>query len=140
MSSSPSLLLRLPAYLPPTLLTALGGFLFGMDTGIIGPVTVMPSFTSTFGSLSPTLHGLVVSAILIPAAITSFLAGRFADKYGRPRVIAVGAGIFAVGAAVEAGAVGRGGEGGAGGGIGMFVAGRALAGIGEGLYLGMLVV
>lgn len=42
----------------------------------------MTSFTSSFGSLSATVHGLVVSAILIPAAISSLFAGNVADVYG----------------------------------------------------------
>ena len=101
-----------------------------MDTGIIGSVTVMKSYISDFGSLSATMHGLVVSAILIPAAISSSFAGRVADVLGRPKSIAIGALIFGLGAALEAGAVS----------IAMFVVGRIVAGIGEGLYLGTLVV
>ena len=101
-----------------------------MDTGIIGSVTVMKSYVSEFGSQSATVHGLVVSSILIPAAISSFFAGRVADVLGRLKVIAVGAFIFGLGAALEAGAVS----------IAMFVLGRIIAGIGEGLYLGLLVV
>ena len=101
-----------------------------MDTSIIGSITVMKSYVSEFGSLSATVHGLVVSTILIPAAISSFFAGRAADVLGRPKSIAIGALIFGLGAALEAGAIS----------IAMFVAGRVIAGIGEGLYLGTLVV
>lgn len=101
-----------------------------MDTGIIGPVTVMKSFTSQFGNQSATVHGLLVSSILIPAAISSFFAGILADKLGRPKGISIGALIFGVGAALEGAAVH----------IGMFVVGRIIEGIGEGLYLGTLVV
>ncbi|GKZ55367.1 DNA-directed RNA polymerase III core subunit ret1 [Aspergillus niger] len=49
---------------------------------------------------------------------------------GRPKGISIGALIFAIGAALEAAAVH----------IGMFVVGRCIEGIGEGLYLGTLVV
>ncbi|KAM5453515.1 hypothetical protein MaudCBS49596_002718 [Microsporum audouinii] len=119
-----------PRYVVASILCSLGGFLFGVDTGIIGPVTVMDSFTKAFGHPSPSLHGLIVSSILIPAAISSFLAGRVADVLGRPPAIAIGSAIFALGAAIEAAAVH----------LGMFVAGRVVAGIGEGLYLGTLVV
>lgn len=90
----------------------------------------MKSFVSQFGSKSPTVHGLIVSAILIPAAISSFFAGRLADLLGRPKAIAIGALIFGLGAALEAGAVS----------IAMFVLGRCIGGIGEGLYLSTLVV
>ncbi|THC88191.1 hypothetical protein EYZ11_012363 [Aspergillus tanneri] len=101
-----------------------------MDTGIIGPVTVMKTFTSQFGSQSATVHGLLVSSILIPAALSSFFAGYLADKLGRPKGISIGALIFSLGAALEAAAFH----------ISMFVVGRCVEGVGEGLYLGTLVV
>lgn len=101
-----------------------------MDTGIIGPVTVMKSYVSSFGSVSSTVHGLIVSAILIPAAISSFFAGKVADILGRSRGISLGAFIFGLGAALEAGAAD----------LAMFIVGRCVEGIGEGLYLGTLVV
>jgi DNA-directed RNA polymerase III subunit RPC2 len=101
-----------------------------MDTGTIGPVTVMKSFDSQFGPLSAIVHGLIVSSILIPAAISSFFAGRLADVLGRPTGIAIGAGIFGFGAALEAGSVS----------LAMFIVGRIIEGLGEGLYMGTLVV
>lgn len=90
----------------------------------------MSKFSAQFGPLSSTVHGLVVSAILIPAALSSFFAGRVADFLGRPKGISIGVLIFGLGAAIEAGAVS----------LGMFIAGRCIEGIGEGLYLGTLVV
>ncbi|KAL3454705.1 hypothetical protein BJX65DRAFT_315756 [Aspergillus insuetus] len=101
-----------------------------MDTGIIGPVTVMDGFVEQFGNQSATVHGLLVSSILIPAAVSSFFAGYLADKLGRPKAISIGVFIFGIGAALEAAAVH----------IAMFVVGRCIEGIGEGLYLGTLVV
>lgn len=121
---------KLPRYVMASAVCSVGGFLFGMDTGIIGPVTTMKTFGSSLGHLSPIVQGLVVSAILLPAAATSFVAGYTADLLGRTRAIAIGSLIFGIGAAIEAGAVH----------IGMFVAGRIIAGIGEGLYLGTIVV
>ncbi|KAK7965801.1 uncharacterized protein PG986_000078 [Apiospora aurea] len=127
----PSLLLRKPpGYMLACMVCSFGGFLFGIDTGIIGPVTVMDDFKNYVGDPSPTIHGLIVSSILIPAAISSFFAGKVADALGRSRGIAVGSFVFGVGAALEAASVH----------IGMFVAGRVVEGIGEGLYLGTLVV
>jgi DNA-directed RNA polymerase III subunit RPC2 len=101
-----------------------------MDTGTIGPVTVMPEFTKTFGYLSSTAHGAVVSSILIPAASASFFAGHLADKVGRPRAMALGGFVFGLGAALEAGAVH----------LAMLIIGRAIAGVGEGLYLSTIIV
>lgn len=101
-----------------------------MDTGIIGPVTVMKNYTARFGSESAIIHGVIVSSILIPAAFSSCFAGRLADILGRPKGIAIGALIFGLGTALEAGAVK----------LAMFIVGRCIEGIGEGLYLGVLVV
>jgi MFS family permease len=125
-----SLFKKPPGYVTASILCSFGGFLFGHDTGIIGPVTVMDDFTKYVGNPSPTIHGLIVSSILIPAAVSSFFAGRLADVMGRTRAIALGSFIFALGAAIEAASVH----------IAMFVAGRVVEGVGEGLYLGTLVV
>lgn len=62
--------------------------------------------------------------------MSSFFAGRVADILGRQKGIALGALIFGLGTALEAGAVS----------IAMFIVGRCIEGIGEGLYLGTLVV
>jgi MFS family permease len=90
----------------------------------------MPSFIESFGPLSATLHGLVVSSILLPATFTSLFAGAVSDSLGRPRAIALGALFFAIGAALEAGAIT----------LGMLIAGRCVVGAGEGLFLSNLVV
>jgi DNA-directed RNA polymerase III subunit RPC2 len=102
-----------------------------MDTGIIGPVTDMKDFVAQFGgSQSATIHGLIVSSILVPAAISSFFAGFLADRFGRSKGISIGVFIFGVGAALEASAVH----------LAMFIVGRCIEGVGEGLFLGTLVV
>lgn len=100
------------------------------DTGIIGPVTVMDQFANSFGHFSETAHGAIVSAILIPAAITALFGGHLADSVGRVKAMALGAAIFGVGAAFEAGATH----------IAMFVVGRGLAGVGEGFFLSTISV
>ncbi|KAJ5179529.1 hypothetical protein N7492_002739 [Penicillium capsulatum] len=120
-----------PKYLLACILCSANGILFGMDTGIIGPVTDMKAFKAAFGgSQNATIHGLIVSSILIPAALSSFFAGHLADKLGRSLGIAIGTFIFGIGAAMEAAAVS----------LGMFIAGRVVEGLGEGLFLGTLVV
>ena len=68
-----------------------------MDTSTIASVTIMKSYVSDFGSLSATVHRLIVSSILIPATISSFFAGHVADVLGRPKNIAIGALIFGFG-------------------------------------------
>ncbi|KZL77650.1 MFS sugar transporter (H(+)-myo-inositol Co-transporter) [Colletotrichum tofieldiae] len=119
-----------PPYVLASYGCSLGGLLLGIDTGIIGPVTVMESFNEPFGHPSPTVHGVIVSSILASAAVASFLAGHLADRLGRPAGIAIGSMLFGIGCAIEAGAVH----------LGMFMAGRVVAGIGEGFTSGIMIV
>lgn len=119
-----------PLYQRACILTAFGGFLFGFDTGTIGPITTMPSFTSTFGDFSSILHGVIVSSILIGGTLSGIFAGNIADVWGRIPTISVGAGIFGLGAALECVAPK----------LGVYITGRIIAGVGEGFFLGTLVV
>jgi sugar porter (SP) family MFS transporter len=96
-----------------------------MDTGTIGPVTTMKSFTETFGELSATTHGVVISSILLTGAALALIAGILADRYGRVRIIVLGSCIYAIGAAVECSSTI----------LGVFVFGRLIKGAGEGLFL-----
>jgi sugar porter (SP) family MFS transporter len=123
--------LRPPPYVLHSTLISIGGLLFGLDTGCIGPITTMPQFEVSFGgSLSASVHGLIVSTILIPAAIASFFAGPLADTVGRRRGVSIGGVIFALGAALEAGSNH----------LAMLIVGRIVAGIGEGLFLSPILV
>jgi len=101
-----------------------------VDTSIIGPATIMPSYLDVFGHFSSSVHGIIVSSILLSASVMSFVAGRPADILGRPQAIALGAGVFTVGAALQAGAVN----------LTMFMLGRVIEGMGFGLYFGTLTV
>ncbi|KAJ4295504.1 hypothetical protein N0V90_007517 [Kalmusia sp. IMI 367209] len=124
------LLLHPPRYVVASIFAGIGGFLFGLDTGTIGPVTAMSQFAETFGTLSATIHGLIVSSILITGAASSFLAGHLADTVGRPLGMAIGAVVFGIGAALEAGSVH----------LAMLFIGRLITGAGEGLFLSTTVV
>ncbi|CAG8949084.1 hypothetical protein HYFRA_00002213 [Hymenoscyphus fraxineus] len=121
---------KIPKYVQVSILMSLGGVVFGLDTGTIGPLTTMPQFSETFGELSSTLHGLVVSTILVAAATSSFFAGHLANSMGRVKSVAIGATLFGIGAAIEAGSVK----------LGMLFAGRAIKGLGEGLFMSTSVV
>ncbi|KAH0143938.1 putative MFS sugar transporter, partial [Aureobasidium melanogenum] len=123
--------MRRPApYVLCSILISVGGLLFGLDTGCIGPITTMPTFLDYFGSLSSTTHGILVSSILIPASLTSFFAGNVADYMGRIITCSIGGLIFAAGTALEAGAQN----------LAMLFVGRCITGVGEGLFLSTLVV
>ena len=101
-----------------------------LDTGTIGPVTAMSSFKSSFGDISSSLLGFVVASIQLTSTVASLFAGSVSDGLGRPRSIAIGSLLFAVGAAIEAGAVS----------LAMLVAGRCVVGFGQGLFLSSLLV
>ncbi|KAI5250310.1 general substrate transporter [Aureobasidium subglaciale] len=90
----------------------------------------MPTFLDSFGPLSSTIHGILVSSILIPASLTSFFAGNIADYMGRIITCSLGGLIFAAGTALEAGAQN----------LAMLFVGRCITGVGEGLFLSTLVV
>ncbi|KAJ9200301.1 hypothetical protein DTO164E3_3008 [Paecilomyces variotii] len=122
--------LRLPRYVIASITVACAAMLFGLDTGCIGPVTTMPEFLGSFGQFSSTIHGAIVSTILITASVTSFFAGHLSEILGRERAVIVGTTVFSFGAAIEAGATS----------LGMFVGGRAVKGVGEGFFLSTLTV
>src|ERR1700733_5090551 len=78
---------------------ALGGLLFGYDTGVISGALI---FIRHAMSLSPTMQGVVVAIALGGAAIGAAMVGYLSDRAGRRRVI-LGAGLlFILGAAVSA--------------------------------------
>ncbi|BGP05233.1 hypothetical protein JCM10049v2_001037 [Rhodotorula toruloides] len=113
------------------LVASIAAFLFGFDTGTIGAVTEMPSFVETFGHFSSTVRGIVVASILLPSTLSGLVAGSVADRISRKHTIALGAAIFAVGQAVSCGSVRS---------LGMLIAARVVAGLGEGLFLGTVAV
>ena len=75
---------------------ALGGFLYGYDTGIISGGLL--SISSEY-RLSHALQETVAAAILLGATIGGLGAGRFADRFGRRRTIIAIAALFTLGAA-----------------------------------------
>ncbi|KAI0046163.1 hypothetical protein FA95DRAFT_1560430 [Auriscalpium vulgare] len=113
-----------------SLFASLGGFLFGFDTGSIGPVIVMPAFVSQFHLHSPVLQGLVVSTILLTASLASLFAGVLSDRISRTRTFAIGGAVFSIGSVLCASASS----------LPMLIFGRSVAGIGEGLFLSTVTV
>ena len=63
---------------------ALGGFLFGFDSGVISGAekAIQDEF-----ALAPFWHGLIISGALIGTLIGVFTAGRPSDRYGRRPVL-----------------------------------------------------
>lgn len=78
---------------------ALGGLLFGYDTGVIsGALLFIPN---TF-KLTPFVKGAVVAGLLLGAMLGAAFAGRLADRLGRRRLIIIAAVIFTAGALIAA--------------------------------------
>ena len=78
---------------------ALGGLLFGYDTGVISGALL---FLRTAFHLSNLLLGVVTSIALAGAACGAAVAGRLADRFGRRPTLMATALIFVLGAVVSA--------------------------------------
>lgn len=76
-----------------SIIGALGGFLFGYDTGIIGDAII---FAGPQFHMSAAIVGLSVSSVTLGAAIGAGLAGYFADVVGRKWFLMVDAALFAI--------------------------------------------
>jgi sugar porter (SP) family MFS transporter len=80
-------------------LGALGGLLFGYDTGVIsGAILFIPKDFK----LTPFLQGAIVAGLLLGAMIGAAVAGRLADRIGRRRLIIIAAVVFTAGALLAA--------------------------------------
>ncbi|EOW1009925.1 MFS transporter [Klebsiella pneumoniae] len=69
-----------------TLVATFGGLLFGYDTGVINGAF---SSLKQYMALTPTTEGLVMSVLLVGAALGSVFGGKFADYFGRRKYIAI---------------------------------------------------
>jgi MFS transporter, SP family, galactose:H+ symporter len=99
---------------------ALGGLLFGYDTGVISGALLFVKRSFHLGS---TGQSVVVSAVLVGAVIGAGAAMLIGDRIGRKVLIAASAVVFIVGTAIAAGATG----------VGVLIAGRAILGVAIGL-------
>ncbi|MFD7919840.1 sugar porter family MFS transporter [Streptomyces sp. NPDC059740] len=81
------------------MVAALGGLLFGYDTGVISGALLAIEKDFHLTSLA---SGVVVSSILVGAMIGAAGAGTLADRYGRRPVLVGAAGVFTVGALLAA--------------------------------------
>ncbi|MBD3426902.1 MAG: sugar porter family MFS transporter [Candidatus Omnitrophica bacterium] len=101
-------------------IAALGGLLFGYDTGVISGAIL---FIKDQFALTPAREELVVSAVLVGAIIGAALSGQVSDTFGRKRVIIATAVIFTLGSIVTAMAPG----------VSLLIAGRLVIGVAIGI-------
>jgi len=80
-----------------TVIAALGGFLFGYDTGIISGAL---SFLQAEFSMSTRMLELVVSSVVLGALFGALISGRTADYFGRRSMLLCAAIAFLVGTCV----------------------------------------
>jgi major inositol transporter-like SP family MFS transporter len=103
-----------------TVISTLGGLLFGYDTGVISGALLS---MKTDLHLTTFTEALVVSVLLFPgAALGALLGGKLADALGRKGSLLVCAGLFLVGAILCATAPN----------VGVMVVGRIILGFGVG--------
>ncbi|KAE8325834.1 general substrate transporter [Aspergillus sergii] len=111
-----------------TLVVALGGFVYGVDSGIIA--TTLGHETFKYAMFGPTgenagLKGAIVSLYNVGQALGTFAAGYSANKFSRRWTICGSAVVAIIGAVLQSAAVNA----------GMMIAGRFFAGIGCGMLL-----
>lgn len=82
-----------------TFVATFGGLLFGYDTGVINGA--FTSLKENMG-LTPTTEGLVMSVLLVGAAIGGIFGGKCADIFGRRRYLLFLSFIFLFGAFLSA--------------------------------------
>lgn len=80
-----------------SILSAMGGFLFGYDTGIVSGAMV---FVKDYFKLNSWWQELVVSITILGAWILSIFAGSLSERYGRKVIILCASVIFTIGSIV----------------------------------------
>jgi len=123
-----------PFLIVTTFIAALGGFLFGYDTGIINGVQVFLDFNDAMGltalnqsdpsgSSAADLLGWITSCLVLACAFASPFAGPVSDKIGRKWCIVSSNVIVCIGGIIQAASLNW----------GMMIAGRICVGLGIGI-------
>jgi SP family sugar:H+ symporter-like MFS transporter len=76
-------------------IAAIGGFLFGFDSGVINGA--VDALAHAFGTRAATT-GFAVASVLLGCAVGAFVAGTIADRYGRRPTMLLNAALFLVSA------------------------------------------
>lgn len=102
---------------------ALGGFLFGYDSGIISSTIAQPHFIEYMGEPSSSERGGIVSSFTGGAILGALSISFLADRFGRRITVFIGSVISVIGSALQGGAVN----------VPMMITGRLIAGFSVGL-------
>ncbi|KLO17936.1 general substrate transporter [Schizopora paradoxa] len=111
-----------------SMFAAFGGILYGYDTGVINGVQAMHDWLCTFGNsttctITTLQQSLVVSVLSIGTFLGALLGAPVADIIGRKWGVVLSTLVFDVGVAMQTASTG----------LGLFIAGRVIAGLGVGL-------
>lgn len=79
---------------------AIGGFLFGYDTGVISGAQLY--FVDDFPDITDPQRSLIVSLALAGAAVGSLFSGTASDRWGRKKIILFSDVLFTIGALIMA--------------------------------------
>ncbi|KAL0944927.1 hexose carrier protein [Colletotrichum truncatum] len=105
------------------LFIAIGGFLFGYDSGIIGSVISLPTFKERFSTPDANTVGGIVSSFQGGAILGTIINMIGADWAGRRNTIFAGSVVSTLGCAIQAGSIN----------IPMLIVGRFIAGVAVGM-------
>ncbi|KAH8921100.1 general substrate transporter [Atractiella rhizophila] len=101
-----------------SLYLAIGGFLYGFDSGITTPVLVQPNFVKYFHHPSSAVTGAVVSVYQAGGFFGGLLSGLVGNRLGRRKTVLLGCVLGVIGAGFMAGSAH----------LGMLLVGRAFEG------------
>ncbi|KAF5553476.1 sugar transport STP1 [Fusarium mexicanum] len=111
-----------------SLVIAIGGLVYGVDTGIVATTIAHDSFkTYMYGSLDakPQLTGAIVSTYYAGNCIGSLTSGAMMDKWGRKILVMLATLCAIIGTVIQTASVN----------VGMMIAGRIIAGLATGSLL-----
>lgn len=120
----------IPNYLSASIALSFGGFLNGYDTGSIGGIVHMHQFAASLGRMSSFVLGITVSMVMLTTVVPSLLTGTLSDKHGRLKIIMPGAVLCGIGAILQGTAFQ----------LAQFILGRAVSGVGQGMFYGSISV
>lgn len=85
-----------------SIFVSLGVFLFGFEQGLMSSLLTNKYFKDYYNHPSPAAIGTMIAILEIGALVSSFVAGKAGDLWGRRLTIRYGSFIFVIGAVIQA--------------------------------------